>query len=161
MSMWMRYCCKTLHHHVTHCEASKWLRLVGYRNAFAKRGHVIVGASCQGSELQKCQPGRRRQRNWTLRMLVNAWASGQQSCRYSRNIAQVTPKIIYLHYQNMYLSDQRIQKQNNSILKKTSLAERIRDGRDCLDKPIVKCKIRTENTRVQWNNCFELISVST
>ena len=33
-----------------------------------------------------------------------------QSCRLSRNIAQVTPKIIYFYYQKIHLQDQSMQK---------------------------------------------------
>ena len=46
-----------------------------------------------------------------------------QCCRFSRNTAQVTPKIIYFYYQKIYLHDQSIQKINNLILKKTSLLQ--------------------------------------
>ena len=34
----------------------------------------------------------------------------EQCCRFSRNIAQVTPKIMYFYYQKIYLQDQSIQK---------------------------------------------------
>ena len=44
-----------------------------------------------------------------------------QCCRFSRSIAEVTPKIIYFHYQKIYLWDQNIQKIYYLILKKKSL----------------------------------------
>ena len=44
----------------------------------------------------------------------------QQYYRFSRNIAQVTPKIIYFHYPKTYVKLQSIQNDNNSILKNTS-----------------------------------------
>ena len=47
--------------------------------------------------------------------------SEHQCCRFSRNTAKVTPKIIYFYYQKIYLQDQSIQKINYLILKKTSL----------------------------------------
>ena len=45
----------------------------------------------------------------------------EQWCRFSRNIAEVTPKIIYFYYQKIYIQDKSIQKINYLILKKTSL----------------------------------------
>ena len=46
-----------------------------------------------------------------------------QCCRFSRNTAKVTPKIIYFYYPKMYLQDRSIQKIINLLLKKTSLEQ--------------------------------------
>ena len=45
----------------------------------------------------------------SIQMLVSFW---EQCCRFSRNIAQVTPKIIYFYYQRIFLHDESIQKIN-------------------------------------------------
>ena len=48
-----------------------------------------------------------------------------QCCRFSRNIAQVTPKIIYFYYQKICLQDESIRIFFYLILKKTSLLQTI------------------------------------
>ena len=41
-----------------------------------------------------------------------------QCCPFSRNIAYVTPEIVYFYHQKKHLLDQSIQKNNDVILKK-------------------------------------------
>ena len=42
----------------------------------------------------------------------------EQCCRFSRNIAEVTPEIIYFYYQQIYLQDESIHKNSDLILEK-------------------------------------------
>ena len=55
----------------------------------------------------------------TTRVSSACQARGLQCCRFSRNIAEVTPKINYLYHPKNNLQDQSIQKRINMILRKT------------------------------------------
>ena len=59
---------------------------------------------------------------WTVHHLSFQLGLTSRQCRrFSRNIAQVTPKISYVHYPKKSFLDQSIQKLKSLILKKTSL----------------------------------------
>ena len=57
----------------------------------------------------------------TARTVVHETANNQ-CCRFSRNIAKVTPTINYFYYQKINLLGQSIQKNNNLILEKNVTA---------------------------------------